>query len=133
MPERHVDSNTSAERVLSEHIIDLLSCDHTLGNLLQTYIDEKLFGQNNLTYVGYNVPHPLREEMVLRLGIDGGVENDGRKTIQDAASGCSSMFTQWLDEWQKITGTRVEKVAAAEVKATARATARAKAPTKLKA
>jgi hypothetical protein len=73
--------------------------------------------------------------MVLRLGIDGGVENDGRKTIQDAASGCSSMFTQWLDEWQKMTGTRVEKVAAAaaEVKATAKATARAKAQTKLKA
>ena len=134
VPDRHVDSNTSAERVLSEHIIDLLSCDHTLGNLLQTYIDEKLFGQNNLTYVGYNVPHPLREEMVIRLGIDGGVENDGRKTIQDAASGCSSMFTQWLDEWQKMTGTRVEKVAAAAaVKTTAKATTRAKAPTKLKA
>jgi signal transduction histidine kinase len=47
------------------------------------------------------------------------------------------MFTQWLDEWQKMTGTRVEKVAAAaaEVKATAKATARAtaKAQTKLKA
>jgi hypothetical protein len=68
--------------------------------------------------------------MVLRLGIDGGVENDGRKTIQDAASGCSSMFTQWLDEWQKMTGTRVEKVAAA---AAVKATARAKAQTKLKA
>jgi hypothetical protein len=43
------------------------------------------------------------------------------------------MFTQWLDEWQKMTGTRVEKVATAAVKATAKATARAKAPTKLKA
>jgi hypothetical protein len=46
------------------------------------------------------------------------------------------MFTQWLDEWQKMTGTRVEKVAtAAAVKATvtARAKATAKAQTKLKA
>ena len=122
VPERHVDSNTTAEKIHREHILDLLSCDHTLGNLLQTYIDENLFNQNNVTYVGYNVPHPLRNDMVLRLGINGGKELDARMTIENAAKGCVAMFTRWLADWRKATGTAhqvVNPVAATKKRAAA--------------
>jgi len=113
VPERYVDSTATKENVLREHILDLLSCDHTLGNLLQTYVDENLFGQNNVTYIGYNVPHPLRNEMVLRIGIHEGEEMNARKTIEQAAIGCVKMFTDWLADWQRAAGLQVAKPVAA--------------------
>ena len=109
VPERYVDSTATKEDVLREHILDLLSSDHTLGNLLQTYVDEYLFGQNNVTYIGYNVPHPLRNEMVLRIGIHEGDELNARKTIEQAAIGCVKMFTDWLADWQHAAGLQVAK------------------------
>ena len=116
VPERYVDSTATKEDVLREHILDLLSSDHTLGNLLQTYVDEYLFGKNNVTYIGYNVPHPLRNEMVLRIGIHEGDELNARKTIEQAAIGCVKMFTDWLADWQHAAGLQVAKpVAAAAV------------------
>lgn len=116
VPERYVDSTATKEDVLREHILDLLSSDHTLGNLLQTYVDEYLFGKNNVTYIGYNVPHPLRNEMVLRIGIHEGDELNARKTIEQAAAGCVKMFTDWLADWQHAAGLQVAKpVAAAAV------------------
>ena len=113
VPERYVDSTATKEDVLREHILDLLSSDHTLGNLLQTYVDEYLFGQNNVTYIGYNVPHPLRNEMVLRIGIHEGDELNARKTIEQAAIGCVKMFTDWLADWQHAAGLQVAKPVAA--------------------
>lgn len=107
VPERYVDSTATKEDVHREHILDLLSCDHTLGNLLQTYVDENLFGQNNVTYIGYNVPHPLRNDMVLRIGIHEGDQANARKTIEQAAQGCVKMFTDWLADWQKVAGMQV--------------------------
>jgi len=116
VPERYVDSTATKEDVHREHILDLLSCDHTLGNLLQTYVDENLFGQNNVTYIGYNVPHPLRNDMVLRVGIHEGDQANARKTIEQAAQGCVKMFTDWLADWQKAAGLQVPaKPAAAPV------------------
>jgi DNA-directed RNA polymerase subunit L/DNA-directed RNA polymerase alpha subunit len=44
--------------------------DHTLGNLLETYIVENHIDGSqtpNIQYVGYKVPHPLRPEMFIRL------------------------------------------------------------------
>jgi DNA-directed RNA polymerase subunit L len=44
--------------------------DHTLGNLLETYIVEHHIDGNEspkINYVGYKVPHPLRPEMFVRL------------------------------------------------------------------
>lgn len=113
VPERYVDSTATKEDVLREHILDLLSSDHTLGNLLQTYVDEYLFGKNNVTYIGYNVPHPLRNEMVLRIGIHEGDELNARKTIEQAAIGCVKMFTDWLADWQHAAGLQVAKPVAA--------------------
>jgi DNA-directed RNA polymerase subunit L len=78
--------------------------DHTLGNLLQSYIDLYLMDGSKVTYVGYSVPHPLRDEMILRLGIAGGQESDARKVISEAARGCVALFKGFGESWQKAIG-----------------------------
>ena len=82
--------------------------DHTLGNLLQTYMDEHMMG-TDVTFVGYKVPHPLRDEMVLRVGVDFPFDEqkDGKDTaaleaVAKAATACASMFDQWLNEWTTV-------------------------------
>ena len=81
--------------------------DHTLGNLLQSYIDEMMMGKD-VTFVGYKVPHPLRDEMVLRVGVDfpNEAERDGKKVaaieaVAKAATACADMFGKWLMDWQR--------------------------------
>lgn len=79
--------------------------DHTLGNLLQSYIESNLMKDGStISYVGYNVPHPLRDEMVLRIGIVGGKDIDARRVIMTAVRGCIEMFTSWSQQWQREVG-----------------------------
>jgi DNA-directed RNA polymerase subunit L len=77
--------------------------DHTLGNLLQSYIDISLMDGTKVTYTGYKVPHPLRDEMVLRIGV-AGEAIAARQVLAEAAKGCVAMFTGWLDAWKVATG-----------------------------
>ncbi len=69
--------------------------DHTLGNLLQTYIDDHLIDSGECTFVGYKVPHPLRDEMLLRIGVSDLSEATARLVIAKAAKGCANMFADW--------------------------------------
>lgn len=71
--------------------------DHTLGNLLQTWISD-----HSDVFVGYKVPHPLRPEMVLRLGVK--EESEARDLIAEAAMGIADMFRTWTEEWAKTVG-----------------------------
>lgn len=80
--------------------------DHTLGNLLQTYMEANQMDTNEISFVGYKVPHPLRAEMVLRVGVDFPTDKarDGKQTvaraaISRAAAGCAIMFKQWREDW----------------------------------
>lgn len=77
--------------------------DHTLGNLLQSFIDLYLLDGSKVTYVGYKVPHPLRDEMVLRIGVAGEAIN-ARQVLAEAARGCVALFTGWLESWKTATG-----------------------------
>lgn len=79
--------------------------DHTLGNLLQTYMDEHMMG-TEITFVGYKVPHPLRDEMVIRVGVDfplnpelDGKETVARTAVAKAANECAMMFRKWREDW----------------------------------
>lgn len=72
--------------------------DHTLGNLLQTWLDQKVGGV--LSYVGYKVPHPLRDEMVLRIAVEDGSEVTARLAIAEAAKALADMFADWAVQWQ---------------------------------
>ena len=74
--------------------------DHTLGNLLQTWIDDNKVGNGNVTYVGYKVPHPLRDEMLLRIAVEDGSEASVRLVLAEAATGCAEMFRRWAADWQ---------------------------------
>lgn len=79
--------------------------DHTLGSMLQAWIIDTLLSEGNVDYAGYKVPHPLRKEMVLRLGVEDSKklsEKDVRYCLASAAKGCSDMFREWSVEWSVI-------------------------------
>jgi DNA-directed RNA polymerase subunit L/DNA-directed RNA polymerase alpha subunit len=74
--------------------------DHTMGNLLQTWLsDNKMDGV--LTFAGYKVPHPLRDEMLLRIAVEDASEMTARLAIAEAAKALSEMFTEWTMDWQR--------------------------------
>jgi DNA-directed RNA polymerase subunit L len=80
--------------------------DHTLGNLFQTWMVENLIETANpsITYVGYSVPHPLRDEMILRVGVEDGKESTARGAVASAAKGCQELFRNLRTEWRKLMG-----------------------------
>jgi DNA-directed RNA polymerase subunit L len=81
--------------------------DHTLGNLLQTWLVENHIQGDatpKITYAGYSVPHPLRDEMVLRIGVEDGEEATARLALATAAKGCVEMFQNLRSSWRGITG-----------------------------
>jgi len=73
--------------------------DHTLGNLLQTYMEKNMMDSGEITFVGYKVPHPLRDEMVLRVGLESGKDTDARAAVAKAARECAQMFKSWAAQW----------------------------------
>jgi len=79
--------------------------DHTLGNLLQCWMDSNLLDSGEITYAGYKVPHPLKDEMLLRVGVDDGKETTARTMISKAAQACADMFRRWSTQWAALGGT----------------------------
>lgn len=73
--------------------------DHTLGNLFQTWIEQNLMsggGEAEVSFAGYKVPHPLRDEMLLRIGVEkDGQQVTARAAVSKAAKGCADMFSMW--------------------------------------
>jgi DNA-directed RNA polymerase subunit D len=83
--------------------------DHTLGNMLQTYLVNNHMGTGGegktvVTYAGYIVPHPLRDEMLLRIGVEDGSEKTARKAFAEACRGCAQIFGQMKSAWMRATG-----------------------------
>lgn len=79
--------------------------DHTLGNLLTTWLDENLLDPlsvkpDAIRFCGYCVPHPLRDEMLITILCDN--EDTCRKVLATAASNLSKMFAHWRSEWEKM-------------------------------
>ena len=79
--------------------------DHTLGNLMQTWMDENMIDKEEITYVGYKLPHPLRDEMVFRIGVEDGQEITARAMFARAARACATMFGKWKEDWATATST----------------------------
>jgi DNA-directed RNA polymerase subunit L/DNA-directed RNA polymerase alpha subunit len=78
--------------------------DHTLGNLLQTWLVEHHIegtASPKITYAGYKVPHPLRDEMVLRIGVEDGEESTARLAVAEAAKGCVNLFQTMRKSFQQ--------------------------------
>ena len=81
--------------------------DHTLGNLFQTWlVTNHIEGTMNpkITYAGYSVPHPLRDEMILRIGVEDGEQSTARQAVAEAAKGCVEMFQTLRAEWRSVIG-----------------------------
>jgi DNA-directed RNA polymerase subunit L len=76
--------------------------DHTLGNLLSTYIEQNLMQEDSLvSFIGYKVPHPLRDEMLLRVGVEkDGQQISARAVVSQAAKGCADLFGAWRAAWE---------------------------------
>ena len=85
--------------------------DHTLGNLLQTWLSEKHIdvaeGSNltKISYVGYEIPHPLRDELVIRIGVASGKRGDAMAAFAQACRGCADMFRKLKEAWVKANPT----------------------------
>jgi DNA-directed RNA polymerase subunit L/DNA-directed RNA polymerase alpha subunit len=81
--------------------------DHTLGHLIQAWIDKHHVGQDAITFAGYDIPHPLRDEMVIRIGVKDGKEATARDVMKKAMIACQGMFEMWRDQWSRLTGVSV--------------------------
>jgi DNA-directed RNA polymerase subunit L len=81
--------------------------DHTLGNLIQTWMVANLIdgpAEPKITFAGYKVPHPLRDEMVLRIGVADGNRATARLALAMACRGCVELFRQMRTSWEKAAG-----------------------------
>lgn len=78
--------------------------DHTLGHLIQAWIDNHHVGKESITFAGYDIPHPLRDEMVIRIGVKDGKEATARDIVKKAMVACQGMFEMWRDQWGRLTG-----------------------------
>jgi DNA-directed RNA polymerase subunit L len=75
--------------------------DHTLGNLLQSWMEQNLM-DGEITFVGYKVPHPLRDEMLLRVGVESGLDTAARAAVAKAARECAKLFSEWAAQWATV-------------------------------
>jgi DNA-directed RNA polymerase subunit L/DNA-directed RNA polymerase alpha subunit len=79
--------------------------DHTLGSMLQAWIVENTVSEGDVDFAGYKIPHPLRKEMVVRLGVEDSKKFDekaARYCIASAAKGLADMYREWSVEWSVI-------------------------------
>jgi DNA-directed RNA polymerase subunit L/DNA-directed RNA polymerase alpha subunit len=99
--------------------------DHTLGNMLQTWLVDNHIGETaaepKITYAGYYLPHNLRDEMVLRVGVEDGQEATARAAVAAAARGCAAFFKTVRDEWRQVNGMRAPRPVVAAAAAAAAA------------
>ncbi len=81
--------------------------DATFGNLIQTYLVENHIdgeGKPKILFAGFKVPHPLRDEMVLRVGVEDRREATARAAVAAAAAGCAAIFRQLKSAWGSAIG-----------------------------
>lgn len=76
--------------------------DHTLGHLIQAWLDQNLVGRESITFAGYDIPHPLRDEMVIRIGVADSDEATARKALKMAMVACEAMFETWKQQWSSL-------------------------------
>jgi DNA-directed RNA polymerase subunit L len=121
--------------------------EHTLGNLVQTYLIERHVEGTEmprLAYAGYKVPHPLRQEMVLLVAATDGEQATVLKAIAAVCTYLKAYFGSLGPIWdgtpkgdeQQTQSTATVQVggpqaaAAAPVAAPAAATTKRAAPKK---
>ena len=85
--------------------------DHTLGNLLQTYLVERHIMADQaprLTYAGYKMGHPLKKELTLEIGSEADGEMTARRAIVAVIRFLLGLLDTMERDWLTITGTAVQ-------------------------
>lgn len=107
---RYVDPNLPADVVVQPVEGRLVGWDfyfqrqdHTLGHLVQAWLDQNMVGNGEITFAGYDIPHPLRDEMLLRIGVKNGEEATARRAVSTAMSALAAMFEMWAQQWSSTT------------------------------
>lgn len=123
---KYVDPNLSADVVVQPVEGRLVGWDfyfqrqdHTLGHLVQAWLDQTMVGNGEITFAGYDVPHPLRDEMVIRIGVKNGEEATARRAMSAAMSALAAMFESWAQQWSSTAMPRANLGAAPAVAAIA--------------
>jgi hypothetical protein len=80
-------------------------------------MDENMIDKEEITYVGYKLPHPLRDEMVFRIGVEDGQEITARAVFARAARACATMFGKWKEDWATVSTGSAAAPAAVKTKA----------------
>ena len=100
--------------------------DHTLGNLLQTYLVERHIMADQaprLTYAGYKMGHPLKKELTLEIGSEADGEMTARRAIVAVIRFLLGLLDTMERDWLTITGTAAQLPALPPVPAAATAEA----------
>ena len=69
-----------SDAIMNGYDIIFKNESHTLGYLLQQYIDT-IVGEDNLLFVAYKVPHPLKKEMFVRISLVNNTQKNVKDTI----------------------------------------------------
>jgi len=80
--------------------------DHTLGNLLQTYLVERHIEGGvgpGITYAAYRIPHPLKKELIVEIGAEKDVEQTARKAIVAVVRFLLGELDKMEAEWLTLT------------------------------
>jgi DNA-directed RNA polymerase subunit L len=92
------------------YIVSIKNHTHTLGNLLQSMIMNRYVRDKvdtdiyDVEYVGYNVPHPLEELMVLKIKFNKDVTHNGlREFLIKASTYIKGHIHELITEWTTFT------------------------------
>ena len=108
---QHADARFPAVDIIFRHE------DHTLGNLLQHYLvenhvraeGEAIQEEPRITFAGYKVPHPLKPEMVVRVGLPKDLEDPevelqtARFVVAKVVRHLKEVFGHLLADWMTHT------------------------------
>merc|ERR1711991_39394 len=85
--------------------ITVLNQGHTLGNLIQSYLFINYIDNSSeeLKYVGYKVPHPLKKELVIRVQINQPDLNfdDKKQILKDVIQGNTEKINEIISNIKK--------------------------------
>jgi len=99
----NVTVNKAVHRMAGGFEIVFQNEEHTLGNLIQTYLIERHVEGTEvprLAYAGYKVPHPLRQEMVLLVAATDGEQTTVIKAIAQVCTHLKAYFQTLAQTWE---------------------------------
>lgn len=85
---------TESIGVMKAFDINIQNENHTLGYLIQSYI-EKLYS-DSVSFVGYKNPHPLKSNIIIRIGIE--TKEEAINVVSNTCSDVIKIIEQLINE-----------------------------------